>query len=81
VSWADYAPLVTVVDCWVPMACGPNVDQAEPLSGSVRFGHWALESGDRGHPTRAPSSMVRPGLSRGPVMVRAACQELSLDLR
>jgi hypothetical protein len=65
-SWANDAPLETVTIRSGPMGCGPTVDQARPLSGPVRLGQWALDSGDRADPSRPPSLVVRPGLIRGP---------------
>jgi hypothetical protein len=49
-TWANDLPVETVANRSVPMACGPNVDQAGLLSGPVQLGQWALESGDRGRP-------------------------------
>jgi hypothetical protein len=41
----DDVPLETVANRSAPMGCGPNVDQAGPLSGPLRLGQWAAESG------------------------------------
>jgi hypothetical protein len=40
-TWANDAPLETAANRLVPMARGPNVDQAEPLSGPVGLDQWA----------------------------------------
>src|SRR5215218_7570948 len=54
------APLETIANHSVPMACGPNVDQARPArggSGAPRGGPWLA----RRPPPAAPDKRARPG--------------------